>query len=138
MTPNAHGLLFPRQRIANESMLTDSAAAIVEKYIRETGVPSFQMRDLRRTWKSLAGDAGIAKEACDRLQNHAYRDVASIHYDRSDHWIIKTDGVDRWSAAMDYILYAVGPVTCRALGRTRQVLQLEARVVADSENGIGE
>jgi len=131
---NEHQLFFPRQRIIDQPMLGDSAATIVEKFIRETGTEAFQMRDLRRTWKSLAGDAGISKEAADRLQNHAFRDVGSIHYDRSDHWIIKTDGVDRWSAAMDYILYSVGPVTRRALGRAQLVLQLEAHIIPNEGN----
>jgi hypothetical protein len=116
----------------------DSAATIVEQYIRKSGVDPFQMRDLRRTWKSLAGDAGIAKEACDRLQNHSYRDVASVHYDRSDHWIIKCEGVDRWSAAMHFILYSVGPVTRRSLGRAEEVLRLEARIIPPDGEADGE
>lgn len=135
---NEHRLFFPRQRIIDQPMLGDSAATIVEKFIKETGAEHFQMRDLRRTWKSLAGDAGISKEAADRLQNHAFRDVGSIHYDRSDHWIIKTEGVDCWSRAMDYILYSTEPVTRRALGRTPPVLQLEARVIPDEGVGLGD
>ena len=40
----------------------------------------FTARDLRRTWKTLAGDAGIPKEMRDRLQNHAQRgDVFYVH-----------------------------------------------------------
>ena len=131
--PNEHGIYFPRQRIADEPAIVDSAAALIEQYIRQTGAKAFQMRDLRRTWKSLAGDAAISKEACDRLQNHAYRDVAAIHYDRSDHLAIKWHAVEYWTKVMDYILYAEGPVTRHALGRNQSILQLRARLVSDED-----
>jgi hypothetical protein len=31
---------------------------------------------LRRTWKTLAGKAGVPKEIRDRIQNHALQDVS--------------------------------------------------------------
>jgi hypothetical protein len=42
-------------------------------------------RDLRRTWKTLAGTTGAPKEIRDRLQNHALHDVSSKSYDRWDY-----------------------------------------------------
>jgi integrase len=50
---------------------------------RERGViPIVTNRDLRRTWKTLAGKAGVSKEIRDRIQNHALQDVSSKSYDR--------------------------------------------------------
>lgn len=45
----------------------------------------FTARDLRRTCKTLMGEAGISKEIRDRIQNHALNDVSSKHYDRYDY-----------------------------------------------------
>lgn len=45
-------------------------------------IPFATNRDLRRTWKTLAGKAGIAKEIRDRIQNHSLQDVSSKNYDR--------------------------------------------------------
>ena len=60
----------------------DTPGQLVRLYIRETGAKLFTARDLRRTWKTLAGAAGISKETRDRLQSHALSDVSSKHYDR--------------------------------------------------------
>jgi len=45
-------------------------------------IPVVTNRDLRRTWKTLAGKAGVSKEIRDRIQNHALQDVSSKAYDR--------------------------------------------------------
>ena len=45
-------------------------------------IPVVTNRDLRRTWKTLAGKAGLSKEIRDRLQNHTLQDVSSKNYDR--------------------------------------------------------
>jgi hypothetical protein len=34
-------------------------------------IPIVTNRDLRRTWKTLAGKAGVPKDIRDRIQNHA-------------------------------------------------------------------
>jgi hypothetical protein len=52
---------------------------------------------LRRTWKTLAGNAGISKEMRDRLQNHSKGDVSSRHYDRYDYLVER--GFDMLSPA---------------------------------------
>ncbi|WP_262423119.1 hypothetical protein [Brevundimonas denitrificans] len=64
---------------------------------RDNGViPSVSNRDLRRTWKTLAGQAGVAKEIRDRIQNHALQDVSSRNYDRWDYMPEKRAGMERW------------------------------------------
>ena len=64
---------------------------------RDRGViPVVTNRDLRRTWKTLAGKAGVTKEVRDRLQNHALHDVGSKNYDRWHYMPEKREGMARW------------------------------------------
>jgi len=64
---------------------------------RETGViPYVTNRDLRRTWKTLAGQAGISKELRDRIQNHTLQDVSSKSYDRWSYMPEKRNAMDVW------------------------------------------
>jgi hypothetical protein len=53
-------------------------------------------RDLRRTWKTLAGKAGVSKEIRDRIQNHALQDVSSKSYDRWNYMPEKRAGMKMW------------------------------------------
>jgi hypothetical protein len=53
-------------------------------------------RDLRRTWKTLAGKAGISKEIRDRIQNHALQDVSSKSYDRWNYMPEKRAAMKEW------------------------------------------
>ena len=46
----------------------------------------FTPRDIRRSVKTLMGEAKLSKEIRDRIQGHAFSDVGSIHYDRYDYW----------------------------------------------------
>ena len=58
---------------------------VVGKYLeKHPEVPKFDPRALRRTWKTLAGQARISKEGRDRLQNHRAQDVSTKFYDRYD------------------------------------------------------
>jgi hypothetical protein len=66
--------------------------------------PRFTPRDLRRTWKTLAGDAGISKEMRDRLQNHSKSDVSSRHYDRYEYLPEKRAAMETWSAYLDRVI----------------------------------
>jgi integrase len=77
--------IFPQRIKPEQHLRTDSfAQAII--YFREYFAlsPSFIARDIRRTCKTLMGEAGIAKDLRDRIQNHALQDVSSKHYDRYD------------------------------------------------------
>jgi integrase len=56
----------------------------------------FTARDLRRTCKTLMGEAGISKEIRDRIQNHALNDVSSKHYDRYDYLTEKRRALEIW------------------------------------------
>ena len=60
-------------------------------------IPFVTNRDLRRTWKTLAGKAGVPKEIRDRIQNHALQDVSSKSYDRWTYLPEKRAGMERWN-----------------------------------------
>ncbi|BAN98029.1 hypothetical protein E05_32630 [Plautia stali symbiont] len=57
----------------------------LRKFYKLTGFDKFTPRDIRRTFKTLAGDMGISTEMRDRLQNHKRPGVSEKHYDRYDY-----------------------------------------------------
>lgn len=61
----------------------------------------FTLRDIRRTCKTLMAKAKLSKELRDRIQGHAFNDVASKHYDRYDYFDEKKKGLDRWAAWLE-------------------------------------
>ena len=67
-------------------------------------IPVVTNRDLRRTWKTLAGKAGVSKEIRDRLQNHTLQDVSSKHYDRWQYMPEKREGMNKWNAFVTALL----------------------------------
>jgi len=72
---------------------------------RERGViPVVTNRDLRRTWKTLAGKAGISKEIRDRIQNHALQDVSSKSYDRWTYMPEKRAAMKKWDRFVSTLL----------------------------------
>lgn len=58
----------------------------------------FQTRDLRRTWKSRAHDAGVDRFTRDLIQQHAKSDTGSKNYDRADYIPQMTEAMGKWSA----------------------------------------
>lgn len=80
--PNRHGWFFPSAKDPAKPVTHGTLYAFMWRQ-RESGViPYVTNRDLRRTWKTLAGQAGISKEIRDRIQNHTAQDVSSKSYDR--------------------------------------------------------
>jgi hypothetical protein len=72
---------------------------------RERGViPVVTNRDLRRTWKTLAGKAGVPKEVRDRIQNHSLQDVSSKSYDRWTYMPEKRAGMAKWDEFVTALL----------------------------------
>jgi hypothetical protein len=72
---------------------------------RDRGViPTVTNRDLRRTWKTLAGKAGVSKEIRDRLQNHTLQDVSSKSYDRWNYMPEKCVGMAKWDEFVTTLL----------------------------------
>lgn len=104
MVPNRHGLFFPSMPNSSTGTKYGAMAYLIDDFIDETGTEPFTARDLRRTWKTLAGAAGISKDIRDRIQNHAKGDVSSRHYDRYEYMAEKRAGMAQWSAYLDRIL----------------------------------
>lgn len=102
--PSPAGYYFPSPQKVGEHLGTAAAWAQVETYIRETGADTFTPRDLRRTFKTLTGAAGLSKDIRDRLQNHADKDVSSKHYDRYEYMAEKRAAMLVWSDYLDRIL----------------------------------
>jgi len=98
------GILFPRKGKPHMPIPYQSINQALKRWAERAEVPPFQARDLRRTWKTLAGEAGISKEMRDRIQGHALTDVSAVHYDRYAYLREKREAMATWSAWLDGIL----------------------------------
>jgi integrase len=79
------GWLFPARHGESDLQLASSIGKAIRRWLVENGGERFQARDLRRTWKSRAGDAGVDRFVRDLIQQHAKNDTGSKHYDRTDY-----------------------------------------------------
>jgi len=68
----------------------------IRKFCKLTHFSQFTPRDIRRTFKTLAGDMGISAEMRDRLQNHKRPGVSAKHYDRYDYLREKREIIELW------------------------------------------
>ena len=78
-------------------------------------IPVVTNRDLRRTWKTLAGQAGLSKEIRDRLQNHTLQDVSSKSYDRWNYMPEKRAAMKKWNGFARALLSKKRPKSTPAL-----------------------
>jgi integrase len=102
---NRFGLFFGRRKAPQQAMTIGAVESLVKQYLKENpSVPYFTPRDLRRTWKTVAGAAGLSKDIRDRLQNHSESDVSSRHYDRFDYLAPKRAAARVWDAHLGRIL----------------------------------
>jgi len=81
-----------------------SISQAVTRLCERTGIAHFAPRDIRRTWKTLAGSIGIDLELRNRLQGHAMDDVGSRHYDRYSYWPEKQRAMAQWVAFLESLL----------------------------------
>lgn len=94
--PGPTGWLFPSASDRRAPVAHQCLYSVTWRQ-RERGViPMATNRDLRRTWKTLAGMAGLSKEIRDRIQNHALHDVGSKNYDRWSYMPEKRAAMARW------------------------------------------
>lgn len=105
----AHGTgpLFPSRKGAKrERMAHASVKQAIDRWLAREGVTAaqFQTRDLRRTWKSRMGEAGVSKEMRDLIQQHAKGDTSSRVYDIADYLPQMRAAMDRWEAWLDQVL----------------------------------
>lgn len=69
----------------------------IGRWLKGQTMPHFQTRDLRRTWKSRAADAGVDRFTRDLIQQHAMGDTGSRHYDRADYLQQMRAAMTKWS-----------------------------------------
>ena len=104
MIPNKHGWFFPSAKDPSKPVSAATLYSFMWRQ-RESGViPIVTNRDLRRTWKTLAGKAGVPKEIRDRIQNHAFHDVSSKSYDRWTYMPEKRAAMDQWNTFITALL----------------------------------
>lgn len=94
-----NGYLFPaKAKKLQDKPITDAAVLRnCQRFAKLTGCERFTGRDLRRTWKTQAGAAGISKTDRDLVQNHKAGDVSGRHYDRWEYMPEKRAAVERWT-----------------------------------------
>lgn len=94
------GPLFPaRSGSKHELIHHSSVMQAIDRWAERRKVAKLQTRDLRRTWKSRAHDAGVDRFTRDLIQQHARSgDTGSKHYDRSDYLPQMREAMDKWSA----------------------------------------
>lgn len=95
LTP-ANGWFFPSAMDQSRPVTEEAIYAMLWRTRQRMSLPKFALRDLRRTWKTLAGEAGLTKSERDLLQNHARTDVSSRHYDRYEYMAEKKEAVEKW------------------------------------------
>lgn len=97
--PSEAGWLFPMQYRPDQPMRDAGVLRALQKYAAARKMQPFTGRDLRRTWKTLAGEAGLTKQERDLLQNHTEgEDVSSRHYDRWHALPEKRAALAKWEA----------------------------------------
>lgn len=102
--PNEHGWFFPSAMDPTRPVSAGTLYAFMWRQRGRGVIPVVTNRDLRRTWKTLAGKAGVPKEIRDRLQNHTLQDVSSKHYDRWQYMPEKREGMNKWNAFVTALL----------------------------------
>lgn len=101
MKAGAGGWYFPSSSKKGGPMPDGTVLMAMKKYCAKWKMPHTAPRDLRRTWKTLAGEAGLTKQERDWLQNHTEGDVSSRHYDRWEYMPEKRAAIVKWQAWVD-------------------------------------
>jgi integrase len=97
ITPNNYGWFFPSAKDPSRPVTASTLYSFMWRQRDRGVIPVVTNRDLRRTWKTLAGKAGVSKEIRDRLQNHTLQDVSSKSYDRWNYMPEKRAGMKKWN-----------------------------------------
>lgn len=94
--------LFPGKNVdaATKPLCEAAVGNAVRRYHERIGMPPWQARDLRRTFKTLTGEVGLSLEIRNRIQGHALTDIGSRHYDRHSYLAEKRAALLVWEAAL--------------------------------------
>jgi len=96
----------------DQHLRSDSVSRTISRYRKQhADVEPFNLQDIRRTVKTVLGAQGVDKQTRDRLQNHAFLDVSSVHYDRYDYFEEKKQAINSWDDYLDTILNNADPQT---------------------------
>jgi integrase len=95
--------LFPAKS-GVEPLRLDGYSKAITRLCQQFNIESFTPKDLRTTFKTLAGKCGLSKEIRDRLQNHSLSDVASRHYDRYNYLPEKRAAILQWNNYLEGII----------------------------------
>jgi integrase len=104
IVPNEFGWFFPSAKDPSKPVKAGSLYTFMWRQRDRGVIPIVTNRDLRRTWKTLAGKAGLSKEIRDRLQNHTLQDVSSKSYDRWNYMPEKRAGMEKWNLFVTTLL----------------------------------
>jgi len=102
--PNAYGWFFPSATDPTKPVSHGTLYSFMWRQREREVIPVVTNRDLRRTWKTLAGKAGLSKEIRDRLQNHTLQDVSSKSYDRWNYMPEKRAAMKKWNVFVRALL----------------------------------
>jgi len=106
IVPNEYGWFFPSAMDPSRPVTAGTLYSFMWRQRDRGVIPVVTNRDLRRTWKTLAGKAGVSKEIRDRLQNHTLQDVSSKSYDRWNYMPEKRAGMKKWDGWVTKLLQA--------------------------------
>ncbi len=104
IVPNEFGWFFPSAKDPAKPVGAGTLYSFMWRQRDRGVIPVVTNRDLRRTWKTLAGKAGVSKEIRDRLQNHTLQDVSSKSYDRWNYMPEKRAGMKKWDRFVTALL----------------------------------
>lgn len=102
--PNRYGWFFPSAQDPSQPVSAGTLYSFMWRQRDRGVIPVVTNRDLRRTWKTMAGKAGVSKEIRDRLQNHTLQDVSSKSYDRWNYMPEKREGMRKWNTWVTRLL----------------------------------
>ncbi|EJL24485.1 phage integrase family protein [Caulobacter sp. AP07] len=102
--PNAYGWFFPSAMDPTRPVSHQTLYSFMWRQRERKVIPVVTNRDLRRTWKTLAGKAGLSKEIRDRIQNHTLQDVSSKAYDRWNYMPEKRAAMKQWNGFVRTVL----------------------------------
>ncbi len=104
IVPNEFGWFFPSAKDPSKPVSAGTLYSFMWRQRDRGVIPMVTNRDLRRTWKTLAGKSGVSKEIRDRLQNHTLQDVSSKSYDRWTYMPEKRAGMEKWDKFVTNLL----------------------------------
>ncbi|WP_265519674.1 hypothetical protein [Nitratireductor luteus] len=101
--PNEHGWFFPWAKDLSKQVNHNTLYSFIW-WPRERNVfPVVPNWDPRRTWKTLAGKAGVSKQIAPASKTTRY-DISSKTYDCRNYMPVKREPMERWDKFIRAIL----------------------------------